>query len=144
MADVKVTKRDILAAVRLVAENGAVDFGTVSADDVIAYVDTTIAQLDAKAAKAKERAAKNKTEGDELRATVEGVLTDELQTIDAITTAVQAVEGYEDVTKSKITARLTQLTKAGAAFKAQVKTEDGRKVMAYTNIEPVSTDEDAE
>jgi hypothetical protein len=143
MSDAKVTKRDVLAAVRLVAENGAVDFGAVSADDVIAYVDTTIAQLDAKAAKAKERATKNKAEGDELRAIVESVLTDELQTIDAITTAVQAIEGYNDITKSKVTARLTQIVKAGLGHKGQVK-DGGRKVMAYAIGAPAETDEDAE
>lgn len=133
MADtVKITKKVVLEAIRTAAEAGSVDFGdVVSADDVIAYADTAIAQLDAKAAKAKEKAAEKKADGDALRAVVEGAVSDELKTIDAITEAVQAVDGYEDVTKSKVTARLTQLVKAGSIHKEQVKTEDGRKVMAY-------------
>lgn len=130
MSEVKITKRDVLEAIKAVAET--VDFGdTVTSEDVVNYVDTTIAQLDAKAAKAKERAAKTKEAGDELRAVVEGVITDELQSIDVITVQVQAIEGYEDVTKSKVTARLTQLVKSEKIEKEQVKLEDGRKVMAY-------------
>ena len=141
MSEVKITKKVVLEAIKAAAEG--MDFGeVVTAADVIAYADATIAQLDAKAAKAKERAAKNKAEGDELRAAVENAVSDELQTIDAITAAVQAMDGYADVTKSKVTARLTQLVKAGAIYKEQVKLEDGRKVMAYAAGEaPV---EDAE
>lgn len=140
MAEVKITKKVVLEAVKAAAEAGA-DFGeVVSAADVIAYADATIAQLDAKAAKAKERAAEKKADGDALRAVVEGAITDELQTIDVITAAVQAVEGYEDVTKSKVTARLTQLVKSEKVEKEQVKLEDGRKVMAYR----LFTGEDAE
>lgn len=125
------TKKMVLEAIKAAAEAGA-EFGeTVTAEDVISYVDTAIAQLDSKAAKARERAEKNRAAGDELRAVVERVLTDELQTADAITAAVNTVEGYEDVTKSKVIARLTQLTKANAAHKEQIKLEDHRKVMAY-------------
>ena len=140
MSEVKITKKVVLEAVKAAAEAGA-DFGeVVSAADVIAYADTAIAQLDAKAAKAKERAAKNKAEGDELRAAVESAITEDLQTIDAITAAVNAMEGYEDVTKSKVTARLTQLVKSEKVEKEQIKLEDGRKVMAYR----LFTGEDAE
>ena len=37
----------------------------------------------------------------------------------------------EEITKAKVTARLTQLVKAEVATKDTVKTEDGRKVTAY-------------
>jgi len=141
---IKITKKMVLEAIKGAAEAGA-EFGeTVSAEDVIAYVDTAIAQLDSKAAKAKERAAKNRAEGDQLRAVVESVLTNELQTVDAITTAVNAVEGYEDITKSKVIARLTQLTKAGVVHKEQVKDGD-RRVMAYAvDAEPCTEGVDEE
>ena len=130
MAEVKITKKVVLEAIKAAAEG--MDFGElVTAADVIAYADTAIAQLEAKAAKAKERAAEKKADGDALRAVVENAVSDDLKTIDVITAAVQAVEGYEDVTKSKVTARLTQLVKSGAIHKEQVKLEDGRKVMAY-------------
>ena len=140
MSEVKITKKVVLEAIKAAAENGA-EFGdVVTAADVVAYADTAIAQLDAKAAKAKERAAKNKAEGDELRAAVESAVSDDLQTIDAITAAVQAMDGYADVTKSKVTARLTQLVKSGAIYKEQVKLENGRKVMAYAAGEAPAED----
>ena len=140
---IKITKKMVLEAIKAAAEAGA-EFGdTVTAGDVIAYADTAIAQLDAKAAKAKERAAKNKAAGDELRAVVEDALTDELQTIDAITAAVNAVEGYEDITKSKVTARLTQLVKADEANKTDIKI-DGRRVKGYALGAAPTTEDDAE
>ena len=130
MAEVKITKKVVLEAIKAAAENGA-EFGeVVSAADVVAFADTMIAQLDAKAAKAKEKAAEKKAEGDALRAAVEKVVGEEPATIDVITAAVKA-EGFEDVTRSKVTARLTQLVKADMVHKIATKTEDGRKVMAY-------------
>lgn len=130
MAEVKITKKVVLEAIKAAAESG-VEFGeVVSAADVVAFADTMIAQLDAKAAKAKEKAAEKKAEGDALRAAVEKVVGEEPATIDVITAAVKA-EGFEDVTRSKVTARLTQLVKADMVHKIATKTEDGRKVMAY-------------
>ena len=122
----KLTKKDYYAALRAMME-GIEMVGGIPADEVLAFIDKTVEQIDAKAAKAKEKAAEKKTEGDELRAAVEAILTDELQTIDAIAAQVES----EDVTKSKVTARLTQLVKADIARKEQVKDESGRKVMAY-------------
>ena len=122
----KLTKKDFYAAIRGMVE-GIEMVGDIPAEEVLAFIDKTVEQIDAKAAKAKEKAAEKKTEGDELRAAVEAILTDELQTIDAI---VAQVEG-EDITKSKVTARLTQLVKVDIARKEQVKDESGRKVMAY-------------
>lgn len=94
--------------------------------EAMEFVDLQLAAIAAKAEKAKERAAKVKAEGDELRTAVQAVLTQELQTIDAI---VEQIEG-EDVTKAKVTARLTALVKAEVARKDTVK-EGSRKVMAY-------------
>lgn len=95
-------------------------------DEMVEFLDAQMAQLAAKAEKAKERAAARKVEGDELREVVKSVLTDEFQTIDAI---VAQIEG-EDVTKAKVTARLTQLVKAEVAVKEAVAVEK-RKMMAY-------------
>ena len=135
----KVTKRDILTAIAaLISEESSVQVGeiTVTGTDIADYVSKTIEQLENKATKAKERAAEKRVEGDELRDAIAGVLTSELQTIDEINSAINASSEVEDtlkaeVTKSKITARLTQLVKMGFAYKEQVKTSDGRKVMAY-------------
>lgn len=95
-------------------------------EDMITFIDEQVAQLAAKAEKAKERAAAKKAEGDELRAVVKSVLTDEAQTIDQI---VAQIEG-EDVTKAKVTARLSQLVKTGEAAKDMAKVGD-RKLTVY-------------
>jgi len=135
MADTKkITKKDVLLAIKAVAENG-VAFDGVTADEVIAYVDTTIAQIEAKAAKAKAKAEEKKAEGDELRAAVEAVLTDEYQTIAQITAQVEG----EDITAGKVTNRLTALCKAGLAHKDKVDV-DGRKINGYAAGPAVETD----
>ena len=144
----KVTKKMVLEAIKNVAVNGDpdyVDFGVdVTADDVVDYVDTTLAQLEKKNEKAKERAAEKKADGDALASVIAGVLTDNLQTVDEIVTAVNAVDGYADVTKSKVVARLTQLVKANVARKEQVKI-DTRKIMAYGNyVEPTVENDETE
>lgn len=123
MAEVKVTKKDWYAQIRAVVEAS----NNEQKEGILGFIDHEVELLEAKAAKAAERAASKKADGDELRNAVQAVLTDELQTIDAITAQIDG----EDVTKAKVTARLTQLVKAGVAAKDMVKTEDGRKVTAY-------------
>lgn len=123
MAEVKVTKKDWYAQIRAVVEAS----DNEQKEGILGFIDHEVELLEAKAAKAAERAASKKTDGDELRNAVQAVLTDELQTIDAITAQIEG----EDITKAKVTARLTQLVKAGVATKDMVKTEDGRKVTAY-------------
>lgn len=120
----KVTKKEWYAEIKKIVEAAE---GVESKDEVIAFIDKQVQLLDAKAAKAQENAAKKKAEGDELREAVYAVLTTELQNIDQITAQIEG----EDVTKAKVTARLTQLVKAEMAVKDSVKTEDGRKVTAY-------------
>ena len=125
MADVKMTKamwleeiKGVVAAADYENKEGAIDF-----------INKQIEALAAKAEKAKEKAAKAKAEGDELRAIVEGILTADAQPIDDI---VAQIEG-EDVTKAKVTARLTALVNAGIAKKEPVKV-GSRKVMAYSLV----------
>lgn len=123
MAEVKVTKKDWYAQIRAVVEAS----DNEQKEGILGFIDHEVELLEAKAAKAAERAASKKANGDELRNAVQAVLTDELQTIDAITAQIEG----EDITKAKVTARLTQLVKAGVATKDMVKTEDSRKVTAY-------------
>ena len=123
MAEVKVTKKDWYAQIRAVVEAS----DNEQKEGILGFIDHEVELLEAKAAKAAERAASKKADGDELRNAVQAILTDELQTIDAITAQIEG----EDITKAKVTARLTQLVKAGVATKDMVKTEDSRKVTAY-------------
>ena len=123
MAEVKVTKKDWYAQIRAVVEAS----DNEQKEGILGFIDHEVELLEAKATKAAERAASKKADGDELRNAVQAVLTDELQTIDAITAQING----EDITKAKVTARLTQLVKAGVATKDMVKTEDSRKVTAY-------------
>lgn len=123
MAEVKVTKKDWYTQIRAVVEAS----DNEQKEGILGFIDHEVELLEAKAAKAAERAASKKADGDELRNAVQAVLTDELQTIDAITAQIEG----EDITKAKVTVRLTQLVKAGIATKDMVKTEDSRKVTAY-------------
>ena len=123
MAETKMTKKMWFEEIR----------NTVEATDVenkagmLEFIDTQLAQLASKAEKAAERAAKKKAEGDALRETVEAVLTDDFQTIDEIMTQIDG----DNITKSMITARLSQLVKLGKATKDTLKTEDGKRATAY-------------
>lgn len=122
MAEVKMTKAMWFEAIKAVVEASEAE----QKDEMVAFIDKQVELLAGKAEKAKERAAAKKVAGDELREVVKSLLTDELQVIDEI---VAQIEG-EDVTKSKVTARLTQLVKAGIAVK-EAKMIEKRKVMAY-------------
>ena len=125
MADVKMTKAMWLEEIKGVVE--AADYE--NKEGAIEFINKQIETLAAKAEKAKEKAAKAKAEGDELRAIVEVILTADAQPIDDI---VAQIEG-EDVTKAKVTARLTALVNAGIAKKEPVKV-GSRKVMAYSLV----------
>lgn len=123
MAETKMTKKDWFEVIKGIVEAS----DNENAAGAVEFIDKQMELLAAKAEKAKERAAKTKAEGDEMRAAVQAVLTEELQTIDEITAQVEG----EEITKAKVTARLTQLVKAEVATKDTVKIEDGRKVTAY-------------
>lgn len=125
MENVKLTKKDYYGMIREIV----VESDTENKDELIAFVNKQVEAIDSRAAKAKERAASKKVEGDALRNQVEGLLTNEYQTAEDILAQAQGA----DLTKGKITARLTQLIKAGVAEKEAVKVED-RKVMGYRLI----------
>jgi hypothetical protein len=118
----RVTKKENFETLRGIVEDSTVE----NKDELVAFIDAQIALVESKAEKAKERAAAKKAEGDELRATIKSILTDELQTVDMITDQIDD----EEITKAKVVARLSQLVKLGEAEKEQVKVED-KKVMAY-------------
>lgn len=119
----KVTKKENYEMLMEIVENSNSEMKA----ELVDFITKQINSIDAKAVKAKEKAAEKRAEGDELRAAVKAVLTEELQTAEII---LGQIEG-EELTKAKIVARLTQLVKNGEASKEEVKTEEGKKVMAY-------------
>lgn len=141
MADVKkITKAEYFGMIKDVVAGSDVE----NAQELMDFIDRQVELIASKAEKAKARAAKQKAEGDELRDAVQAVLTGKLQVIDEIVAQVN----FEDVTKAKVTARLTQLVNAGIAVKEQQKV-DSRKVMAYKladtdEVEAVADEADAE
>lgn len=124
----KMTKVMWFDEIKAVIENSEYE----NKEGALEFIDKQVELITSKAAKAKERAEKAKAKGDEMREVVKAVLTEEFQTIDAITAQVEG----EEITKAKVTARLTQLVKAGVAEKDQIKEEgSSRKVMVYRLIE---------
>lgn len=119
----KITKRDYYEMLKEIVLNANVEGAT----ELVEFIDKQVSLIDSKAEKAKARNAEKKANGDELREAVQSILTDEFQTIDAI---VSQIEG-EEITKAKITARLTSLVKNGIAEKTDVKDDEGRKLKAY-------------
>lgn len=119
----KLTKKDFYAMLTEIVGATEVEMK----EDLLTFIDKEVSLIDAKAEKAKARAAEKKAEGDALRDAVQAVLTEEYQTINDIASQVEG----EEITKAKITARLTSLVKNGLAEKADVKTEDGKTVKAY-------------
>ena len=120
MEEKKMTKKDYFEEIKTVLE----DAKETALAEVMAH---EIALLENKAIKNKERAEARKITGDELRDTISNILIDDLQTADEI---VEQIDD-EEITKAKVVARLTQLVNLNEAIKEQIKTEDGKKVMAY-------------
>ncbi len=123
----KLTKRDKFEMLKEIVRGDVNIEMTTEQADLIDFLNAQIVAIDTKAEKAKARSAEKKANGDELRDVVQTILTEDYQTIDAI---VAQIEG-EDVTKAKVTARLTSLVKNGLAEKEDVKDEEGRKLKAY-------------
>ena len=130
MAEKKITKREMFEGIKAtLVEN-------FDADDVAAYVefiDKQIASIDAKNEKEKEKRAEKKAQGDALSAAVAEAIrnADKPVTADEIVALVEA-NSDEEVTRNKVTYRASQLAKNGEVYKTSVKTEDGRKAVAYS------------
>lgn len=123
MENKKLTKKDYYGMLKDIILTSDVD----NKEELEAFIDRQVEIIDNKAEKAKKRAAEKKAEGDELRAAIKSVLTEDYQSADDI---LAQLEG-EDLSKAKIIARLTQLVNNGDAEKAQAKAEDGKKFMTY-------------
>lgn len=141
MADVKITKTQMFAAIKEVIANAEVE----GKEDMLDFIDKQVELIANKASKAKERAEKKKVEGDALRDAVQAVLTDELQLIDDIVAQVEVED--MDITRAKVTSRLTQLVKAGIAVRDEIKVDKAKKAayaLAETQEEDEAVDGEAE
>lgn len=137
-----ISKKEVLTAiVNYFKENDAEialdEEVVVTADDILDYAHLTIDQINKKNEAAKKRAAEKRAEGDELRARIADVLTDDFQTISDIIAAV----GDPDLTPGKVSSRMGQLVRAGEAHKEKVKVGD-RTVMGYAAGSAPETDSD--
>lgn len=112
------------------------------------FIDKEVESLDKKAESARKRAAKKKSEGDEMRETLFGLLTTESQTIPDLLPKIREAMGDDEISAQKLTARLKQLVDLGRVDKAEVSiagTDGGksRRVMGYT-IAAEKTEDEAE
>ena len=98
-------------------------------DELLGFIDNELAILEKRKAAASERAAKKRAESDTLTDKIYEALGDEPMTIDAILEVV----ADEDVTRNKVTARLSKLVKAEKVAKESIKI-DGNKRMAYSRV----------
>ena len=91
---------------------------------------------------AKERKAKKAAEkgDDELTAAVAAQLDSRLKTRDEITEALEV--DFPEVTKAKVTARLSKLVKNGVAGKLEINVGQGRRVMAYALAQFIPGDDE--
>jgi len=130
----KTTKREYFTMLREIVA-GMVENETVPSvenpTELIEFIDKSMLELDKKAERAKERAEKKKETDDELLLKVEGALTDNFRSAEAIMADIGDVEG---LTKQKVVARLTKLVNAGRAQKNTIK-EDKRKIMGYASLD---------
>ena len=130
MADVKATKTEMFEGIKAtLIEN----FGD-EVQEYVEFLDKEIAAIKARAEKEKARRAAKKAEGDELKDAVAEAIGAEPITAQEIADAL--ADEFPEVTKAKVTYRAGQLVKDGEIFKIQIKTEDNRKVVAYTTEEP--------
>ena len=136
MATEKMTKVEMFENIRSYLNGNEM---SCSVDEAVEFIDKQIEQLEAKAAKAKYRAAAKRADGDALRETVFQCVDAKPKTIDEITAdVIDIAEDASDITKAKVTARLTQLVKNGSVVKEQTKIGT-RNIMTYARAGKVMT-----
>lgn len=131
MADTRITKTEMFEGIKAtLTDNFEID----EVQEYVEFLDKEIAAIAARAEKEKARRAAKKAEGDELKDAVKGAIGAEPTTADEI--AEKLIEEFPEVTKAKVTYRASALVKDGEIFKVTIKTEDGKKAVAYTTEEP--------
>lgn len=132
---IKTTKRDILTALKAMAEDGNMhieDFlPTLTDRDVKDFCDNELELLAKKTARSREAAAKKRAEGDEITTVVRDALsTEDFEPISVIADRIND----DTISKAKIVARLRNLIECGEAEKQEMTTDDKRKVMSYRKL----------
>lgn len=123
------TKLQYLNALTMMVENaGVTEVNGVPVDEMLEFLQGQAQQVVTKAEKAREKAAEKRAKGDDLRIQVYNALDENCATAEVILARLQEVEGREDLTVSKVRARLTQLVQSGAAIKEQIKVNKRVKV----------------
>lgn len=131
MADTRITKTEMFEGIKAtLTDNFEID----EVQEYVEFLNKEIAAIAARAEKEKARRAAKKAEGDELKDAVKGAIGAEPTTADEI--AEKLIEEFPEVTKAKVTYRASALVKDGEIFKVTIKTEDGKKAVAYTTEEP--------
>lgn len=95
-------------------------------DELVNFIDKQVETIEKRKVAAAARAEKKKAEADALTDEIFALMTEEFMTADEIVDALD----NEDVTRNKVTARLSKLINAGKVVKETIKVE-GKKKMAY-------------
>lgn len=95
-------------------------------DELVNFIDKQVETIEKRKVAAAARAEKKKAEADALTDEIFALMTEEFMTADEIVDALD----NEDVTRNKVTARLSKLINAGKVVKETIKV-DKKKKMAY-------------
>jgi len=118
----KITKRDRYTEIlNYVADD----------EELTKFVEHEIELIDNRAEAEKVRRAKKAKEVDALSEAILNQIPEDFITVDELTEAVRTIEGYEDVTRNKITSRVGKFVEARKVMKGMIKQEDGRTIVAY-------------
>ena len=123
----KMTKADYFNEIRMIVDDTVEDVELKN--ELLEFVDKQLAAIDKRREAQAARAAKKREEADALTDRIYEILTNEFMTLGDIAAEL----GDEEISRNKITARLTRLVAAGIVEKENVKTDAGKR-MAYRKI----------
>lgn len=128
------SKRDVLTALSTMNFNDVtVGDVTVTVEDFQDFIQTSLDQLDKRAEATRKKQAEKRQAGDQLRADIKAVLSEDPKTIPEIVDALNNPE----VTSAMVVARISQLVKLGEVFRSEVRV-DGRPIKRYSTVEVVT------
>jgi hypothetical protein len=124
MTEKKITKKEKYGMLLAIEE--------VAADDMLrTFVEEEIAALEAKAEKARERAAKKKAENDELGEKIYNIIVEKGSSVTLQELYKILSVDDEEITTSKIVARLTKLVNSDKIDKAEATIEKSKKMTYF-------------